>query len=124
MTRLVLLILLAIAVWFYFPETRTILADVAEPIVVPIVRWSTQEEMRQVGRNVVDHERLTGQLPAGSAWLEWLEYRYPAEEMTRDPWDTVYQLEVTRDSVSVVSLGPDRTRQTEDDFRVSTPRSE
>jgi hypothetical protein len=124
MARLLLLIVLALATWFYFPETRSMLADVAEPIVVPIIRWSTQEEMSQVGRNVVEHERLTGRLPEGGAWLDWLEYRYPAEDMVRDPWNSIYQLEVTSDSVSVVSLGPDRTRQTADDFRVSTPRSE
>ena len=124
MTRLVLLVLLALVTWLYFPETRAMLADVAEPIVTPIVRWSTEEEMRQVGRNVVEHERLTGQLPMGSSWLGWLDYRYPVEDMKRDPWDTVYQLEVTRDSVVIISLGPDRTRQTEDDFYVAAPRSE
>ena len=100
------------------------LADVTEPVIMPIVRWSTQEEMSQVGRNVVEHERLTGQLPTGGAWLEWLDYRYSVDDMKRDPWDSVYQINVTRDSVAVVSLGPDRTRQTPDDFQVTTARNE
>jgi hypothetical protein len=124
MTRLVLLLLLALATWVYFPETRSILADVTEPVIMPIVRWSTQEEMDQVGRNVVEHERLTGQLPTGSAWLEWLDYRYTVEDMKRDPWDSVYQIQVTRDSIAVISLGPDRTRQTPDDFQVMAARNE
>ena len=63
MTRLLLLMVLALVTWFYFPETRTILLNLAEPIVTPIVRWSTEDEMGNVGRNVVEHERLTGTMP-------------------------------------------------------------
>ena len=122
MSRLLLLFILGLLTWYYFPETRAILLDVTEPIVVPIVRWSTEEEMSQVARNVVEHERLTGQMPSGALWLGWLEYRYPARDMTLDPWGTVYQLEVSRDSVWILSFGPDRTRRTDDDFRVSAPR--
>ena len=82
----------------------------------------TARDAREMGRNVVEHERLTGQMPSGSGWLAWLEYRYPSDDITEDPWGSVYQLEVSRDSVWVISLGPDRTRQTGDDFRVVTPR--
>jgi hypothetical protein len=121
-SRLLLLLVLALCVWYYFPETRSMLSDAASPILVPIRKWSAEEEMAQIGRNVVEHERLTGQVPSGSAWLEWLEYRYPEDGMRRDPWGSVYQLDVTRDSVAVISLGPDRVRLTEDDFQVSTAR--
>ncbi|MDH3271321.1 MAG: hypothetical protein OEN56_08325 [Gemmatimonadota bacterium] len=122
MSRLLLLVVLALVTWAYFPETRAMLMDVAEPVVLPIIRWSTEEEMRQVARNVVEHERLTGQLPAGGGWLEWLDYRYASDEIKRDPWGSVYQLEASADSVWVLSIGPDRVRATEDDFRVSAPR--
>ena len=79
--------------------------------------------MGQVGRNVVAHERLTGQMPSGANWLGWLEYRYPTDELKTDPWGSTYQLLVWPDSVAILSLGPDRTRQTGDDFTVMTPRS-
>jgi hypothetical protein len=121
MSRLVLLVLLAILTWFYFPETRTMLLDFAEPVVVPIVTWSTTEEMRQIARNVVEHRRLTGQMPSGAAWLGWLDYRYATPDLRTDPWGSVYQLEVSQDSVWILSLGPDRTRATDDDFRVAAP---
>ena len=114
--------ILGILSWLYFEETRVMLLDVAEPVVLPVMRWSTEEEMRQVARNVVEHERLTGQLPDGSGWLEWLDYRYSAEEIKRDPWGTIYQLETSGDSVWILSYGPDRVRSTEDDFRVAAPR--
>jgi hypothetical protein len=98
------------------------LLDVAEPVVLPVARWATEEEMAQVARNVVDQERLTGELPSGSAWLGWLRYRYAEPEVTKDPWGTTYQLDASKDSVWVISYGPDRTRGTSDDFRVATPR--
>ena len=123
MSRLLLLVVLAVVTWLYFPETRTMVMDFAEPVVVPIIRWSMEEEMNQVARNVVEHERLTGQMPSGSAWLGWLDYRYPAADMKTDGWGSVYQIEVSRDSVWVLSLGPDRTRATPDDFRISNPRA-
>jgi hypothetical protein len=122
MTKLLLLSVLAVLTWYYFPETRAILLDVAGPVVVPLARWSTEEEMAQVARNVVDQERLTGVLPKGEAWLEWLRARYASTDMMQDPWGSTYQLESSRDSIWVLSQGPDRTRNTEDDFRVATPR--
>ena len=122
MSRLILLLILALVTWYYFPETRAILMEVGEPIVRPIVRWGIEEEMEQVARNVVDHERLTGRLPTGAAWLDWLDYRYSSAEARTDPWGSVYQLSVGNDSVWILSYGPDRTRATEDDLSVSAPR--
>jgi hypothetical protein len=122
MFRLILLVILALLTWYYFPETRAILMGVAEPIVRPIVRWGLEEEMAQMARNVVDHERLTGRVPAGPAWLGWLEYRYSSDAARRDPWGSVYQLAVGEDSVWIISFGPDRTRNTDDDVSISAPR--
>jgi hypothetical protein len=89
---------------------------------VPIVRWDAKEEMKQVGRDVINYEALTGRLPDRRNWLDWLDYRYATEELQEDPWGTTYQLLVWADSVAIVSYGPDRTRQTPDDFQMSTPR--
>jgi len=122
MRRLLFLVILGLLTWYYFPETRAILFDVAEPLVLPIMRWSTEEEMAQVARNVAEHERLTGEVPTGARWLEWLGFRYASEEIHTDPWGSVYQLELSSDSVRILSFGPDRTRGTGDDFRVSYPR--
>jgi hypothetical protein len=122
MTRLLLLIMLAVVTWLYFPETRSLVMDVAEPVVLPLMRWSTEEEMATVGRNAVDQERLTGKLPAGPEWIAWLQYRYTTTDAREDPWGTTYQLEVSKDTVWTLSYGPDRIRGTQDDFRIGTPR--
>ena len=122
LNRLLLLIVLGLLVWYYFPDTRAMLMDVARPVVVPVVERGAKEEMAQIGRNVVEHERLTGRMPSVAEWLGWLDYRYPSEDMKHDPWGSVYQLEVEEDSVAIVSFGPDRTRGTPDDLRVASPR--
>ena len=120
--KLVLLIVLWFAVTYYFPDSRTWLVDISRPIWVPMVKWNTKEEMKQVAADVVNHEVMTGKLPDRRSWLEWLEYRYSLEEVRKDAWGTTYQLKVWADSIAVWSYGPDRTQNTEDDFQVSTPR--
>lgn len=122
MRRLLLLVILGLLTWYYFPETRAILLDAAEPVVLPVMRWSSEEEMTQVARNVAEHERLTGEVPSGARWFDWLDFRYASDEIHTDPWGSVYQLELSPDSIWILSPGPDRTRATADDFRVSYPR--
>ena len=122
MGRLILLIVLGISAVYYFPDSRQMLLEASEPIMVPIVRWTTKEEMSQLGRDVVAYEQTTGQLPDRRGWLDWLEWRYTLEDSKQDAWDTVYELKVWADSVGVMSYGPDRTRNTDDDFTVVTLR--
>ena len=122
MGRLILLIILGISAAYYFPDSRQMLLDAAEPVMVPIIRWNTREEMSQVGRDVVAYEQTTGQVPDRRAWFEWLDWRYSMEDSKQDAWGTTYELRVWADSVGIISYGPDRTRSTEDDFVVTTPR--
>lgn len=122
MRKLVLLVILWFAVTYYFPDSRTWLADASRPLWVPFVKWDTEEEMRQVARDVVAQEVLTGKLPDRRQWLGWLDYRYSMDEMKIDAWGNRYELKVWPDSVGIWSYGPDRTRNTADDFQVSQPR--
>ena len=122
MARLVLMIMLGLVAAFYFPDSRVVMMDVGAPVIDPVVRWSTRAEMRQVGENVLEHERLTGKLPDRRTWLAWLDYRYASDDLRLDPWGSLYQLRVWADSVAIVSWGPDATSSTEDDFQVVVPR--
>jgi hypothetical protein len=115
-------LVLGISAAYYFPDSRQMLLEASGPVMVPLVRWSTKEEMGQVGRDVVAYEQSTGQLPDRRGWLEWLDWKYALEDSKQDAWQTVYELKVWADSVGVVSYGPDRTRNTEDDFTVVTLR--
>jgi hypothetical protein len=89
---------------------------------MPVVKWNAREEMKQVGRDVVEHEITMGQLPSRRDWVEWLDWRYPIDDLKLDAWGSTYQLRVWADSVAVISWGPDRKGRTEDDFQVATPR--
>lgn len=122
MARLVLMVVLGLVAAFYFPNSRAVMMDIAEPVIVPVARWSTSAEMRQVGENVLEHERLTGKLPDRRTWLGWLDYRYSSDDLRQDPWGSMYQLRVWADSVAIVSWGPDAMSSTEDDFQVVVPR--
>jgi hypothetical protein len=74
----------------------------------------------------VEHEAFAGKLPDRRDWSGWLDWRYPVDDYKddykMDPWGSRYPLRVWADSVAIISLGPDRTRSTEDDFSVVTPR--
>ena len=120
--KLILLVILWFVVTYYFPDSRTWLTDLSRPLWVPLVKWDTKEEMRQVARDVVAHEVSTGKLPDRRQWLDWLDYRYAMDEMKTDAWGSGYQLKVWADSIAVWSYGPDRVRNTEDDFQVAEPR--
>lgn len=122
MRKLVLLIVLWLTVAWYFPDSRLWVKEMTSPVWVPIVRWNAREEMRQVARDVVDYEVLSGKLPDRRKWLDWLDFRYPTEDLMKDPWGSIYQLQVWADSVGILSYGADRTRNTSDDFRVTQPR--
>jgi len=120
--RLFLLVVLGFSAAYYFPDSRQMLLEAGEPLMVPIARWTTKEEMSQIGRDVVAYEQSTGQVPDRRGWLDWLDWRYSLDESKQDAWGTTYQLKVWADSVGVLSYGADRTRNTEDDFTIVTLR--
>lgn len=132
MTRLVLLSVLCLLTWYYFPESRAIMLEATEPVVEPLLEpivrpfqaWGALDEMHRIGRNVVSHERLTGEIPDedDDAWEEWLEERYRTRDVGTDRWGATYRLVVWPDSVGIVSYGPDGLADTEDDLQVATPR--
>ena len=122
MRKVAFLVLLWVAVTLYFPDSRQWLLGLVSPVWSPVVRWNAKEEMKQMGKDVVANEALTGKLPDGTSWLGWLDYRYATDEMKQDPWGSTYQLKVWADSVAIISAGPDRTYGTDDDFQVSEPR--
>ena len=122
MARLLLLIVLGVVAAYYFQDSRQAIENAAAPLIAPIVKWTAEGEMAQVGQNVVHHETFSGKLPDRRDWSGWLDWRYPTDDFKEDPWGSRYQLRVWADSVAIISLGPDRTRSTEADFRVVTPR--
>ena len=123
MIRLVLLVLLGVAVWSYFPETRVYVADVARPVLTPVFRWQTTQELTQIAHELQLHERENlGRIPDGRRFKTWLEQSFTGDAIL-DAWGTPYSLEVQRDSFAIVSWGPDGLPDTADDMEVGRRRS-
>lgn len=122
MTRIVLLIIFGLVAAYYFPDSRRVMVDTARPLWVPVQKWNTKQEMRQVAGDLVQEERETGQLPDREHWKSWLEYRYSLPDSWEDAWGSMYDLKVWPDSIGIVSHGPDRKPDTDDDFMVVEAR--
>ncbi len=122
MRKALLLVALWLLVTLYFPDSRNWLKGVTAPVWLPVMKWDTRQEMRQVGRDVVNYEALTGKIPDRRNFNDWLNTKYATDDLRQDPWGSTYDLKVLVDSVAIVSYGPDRTRATDDDFEVSEPR--
>jgi hypothetical protein len=116
------MIALWLVVTYYFDESRKMLIDFTRPAWVRIVQWRAREEMKQVGRDVVDQEVKTGSLPDPRTWAGWLDYRYSQDDLKQDQWGSTYQFRMWADSIAIWSYGPDRLANTGDDFQVATPR--
>lgn len=110
-----------------------LLAPVAEPAVRilgqqvarvrdPVYRWSVKNEARGLLRELVERERSGSPLPRPADFQEYLRTRTVAEQPVTDRWGSPYYLLMNRDSMAVVSPGPDRRPGTEDDIRASVPR--
>ena len=122
MAKVSLLLIVGIFAVYYFPESRLMLLDATEPLVLPVIKSGALEEMERIGRNVIEYESLTGDVPDRGDWVSWLDFRYTLDEQRRDPWGSAYELGVATDSVMIISYGPDRVRATEDDFNFVTAR--
>lgn len=123
MTRLVLLVMLGIVTMAYFPESREVLVRGAEPVITPPLRWHTSHEMQRVVRELRFHEQERhGDLPNSRRFEDWLVSTLDFGGAT-DAWGSPYVLYQRSDSFAVVSFGPDRLPNTEDDLRRAAARS-
>lgn len=119
MTRLILMIILAIAVWSYFPETRHWVYEKAHPVMTPVLVWQSKKEMNEIARGLQTYERENfGRLPTRRQWPDWLEANYFGDA-SRDSWGGLYLLTAGSDSFRIVSSGPDQVYRTEDDIKVA-----
>jgi hypothetical protein len=122
MSRLLLLILLGVVTWIYFPESRVFAADAVRPVLTPVFRWQTKQEMTRVAHELELREREGYGLPDSRRFRVWLTTSFTGEA-TVDSWGTPYALELQRDSFAVVSWGPDGLPTTADDLQVARRRA-
>lgn len=111
------MILVALGVGLYFPQSREVILERARPLLVPAYRWMTSQEMVQIVDDLEVLQGSAGALPVQAGEFDqWLERRYPQENSRRDAWGTRYRLEATATGFRVRSAGPDEVFETEDDL--------
>jgi hypothetical protein len=124
MTKLILLILVGLGAALYFPDSRQFLAERSMPLLNPVFRWQTADEMDQIVRDLRTYEQEHyNQLPARDEWGAFLERTYSGDQ-TVDSWGSRYHYMFQRDSFVIVSYGPDKVYGTDDDIRNGGIRAE
>jgi hypothetical protein len=115
-------LLVAFGASLYFPTSRAKVLEAGEPVLTPMLTWSTKGEMRKITRELETHERSLQSLPAVEVFPEWLSHKYHSESGRTDSWGNEYQLKVWADSFAVVSPGMDGILGTPDDLKASKER--
>lgn len=122
MGRIILLAILALVASLAIPATRPVVLEQAAPLLYPLHKWQTTGEMEEISRDIASYERTYYKLPvARASFPKWLERNF-VPETAQDTWGTGYELRVWPDSFAILSAGPDRTIETEDDLRHLTLR--
>jgi hypothetical protein len=117
MGKLILLVIAGLAAALYFPTSRAYMTEHAMPLMNPVLRWQTADEMDQIVRDLRTYEQEhANRLPTRDDWPDFLARTYREEE-TSDSWGSRYHYMLQRDSFIIVSYGPDRVYGTDDDIR-------
>ena len=112
----ILLILLGAAA--YFPQTRPVVVETLGPLMNPVLIWQTKGEMNRIARELQTLQREGDGLPVpGASFQRWMTMNFLGRVST-DAWGTTYSMKVGRDSVRIVSNGPDLEIETTDDLQL------
>jgi len=119
LAKLILLLLVLLGASLYFPQTRPVVVETLAPVLNPIFRWQTRGEMDRIGRELDTIYRQGNDLPPpGASFRNWMSKNFFGGAKT-DAWGTDYSLTVWRDSIGLVSNGPDLEIGTADDIILS-----
>ncbi len=115
--KYVFYLLIALGAALYFPRSRAVIADFAEPAITPVLRWGTNNELERIAGDLQNEVQTGRGLPAqGEDFQAWLRDNYQGEDSRLDSWDGPYYLEIELGTFRVVSAGPDGERGTADDL--------
>lgn len=113
--RILFFLLIGLGAALYFPSSREVIVDTAQPVIDPVLRWSTRGEMRQISRDLEALSEIPRRFPLDQeAFREWMEREYEGDART-DPWGAAYELRLSSSTFTIVSPGPDRQFNTNDD---------
>lgn len=106
------------------PVREYLVREVGPPLrrgIDPVLRWSAVQETRRIARELRQRELSFLPMPAARDFTTFLERQHYGSDGL-DPWETPYSMLIRRDSIFVISAGPDRERNTADDIREGVSR--
>lgn len=121
--KVVFILLCALGAALYFPESRAVVLDASEPVLNPVLRWSTRGEMRKIARDLESQSQTSRDFPSEQeAFVSWMDRNYQGVTSTVDAWGATYSIRLWSDSFGVVSPGPDGEPGTGDEVVVKGKR--
>ena len=119
MYKVILAVAILLGAALYFPQTRPVVAETLAPVMNPVFTWQTKGEMGRIRRELETLQREGDFFPApGEGFQRWMNRNFLGRARS-DAWGMDYTLRVWRDSVGVVSNGPDLEIETSDDIILS-----
>lgn len=116
MAKVIIVLLILLGASLYFPQTRPAVMEFLGPVVHPVLTWQTHGEMERIARELETLNRQGSDIPTpGSSFQNWMGKQFMGGA-NEDAWGTHYSLKVWRDSIGIVSNGPDREIATTDDL--------
>lgn len=119
--RIFIILVIALGVGLWFPESRAVILDYASPVVNPYLQMATEGEMQDIADELKEYQRENfEELPSERDFDEWLEPRFTGNGGV-DGWGNPYEYRLERTRLVLVSWGPDGQRDTDDDIYVDRP---
>ncbi|MGD2121098.1 MAG: hypothetical protein PVJ76_05110 [Gemmatimonadota bacterium] len=116
MFKIILILLVLFGAALYAPQTRPVVLETISPVVNPVLGWQTKGEMDRIVRELQTRVEQGSSLPEpGNPFQGWMN-RHFFGGASVDAWGVAYTLQIKRDSVQLVSNGPDQEIGTADDM--------
>ncbi len=116
MFKIIFFLLILFGAALYFPQTRPVVVDTLAPVINPVLTWQTTGEMDRIVRELKKLTEQGSRLPEpGAPFQRWMERQFFGGAKT-DAWGGAYTLQLKRNSLLVVSNGPDKEIDTADDI--------
>ncbi len=102
-------------------DVRGLLKKPLRPFVTPLQEQHANSEVLEIMRALKESVFRDGRVPRTANFLGWINARQLTDHDGIDPWGKPYTLVQTRDTLYVVSMGPDTTLNTADDIKAGFP---
>ncbi|MCK5651991.1 MAG: hypothetical protein KAJ42_11465 [Gemmatimonadetes bacterium] len=121
MGKIIILVICAFGAALYFPNSRARLLHYLDPVVAPVLEWSTMNEMESIAGDLSSDSRTGRQIPERpQEFMQWMERNYEVGGDT-DGWGNYYSFRSWPDSFGIISNGRDLEIDTADDLIVTRP---